>query len=85
MAVCVIIDTSGAIVSQANTAISACPGFVLLDKTEYVNTALAEQIFAVPTSDDLGAAFGWGFTTPMILGLVAWSVALIINIWKEKS
>lgn len=85
MSICVVVDQSGAIISQANTPMESCSGFLLLTKSEYAVTAIAGEVFRVPQSDELSAAFGWGFITPMTIGLIAWSVALIVNFFKEKS
>jgi hypothetical protein len=46
-------------------------------------TELVHQIFAVPDSTLLAAAWSAGFTIPATVGLVAWMVAKLVSMFDN--
>ena len=83
MAICTTVDASGVVHAAGNIAINDCTGFVLLDKADWAQNGLVQQLFALPTGDDFATLWTAGFVTPMTIGLVAWAVAMIISIWRK--
>lgn len=85
MAICTTIDASGVVHAAGNIAINDCTGFVLLDKADYLQNGLVQQLFTIPTGDDFATLWHAGFTTPMAIGLVAWACAVLVGMWKERN
>lgn len=83
MAICATIDASNVVHAAGNIAINDCTGFVLLDKADYAQNGLVQQLFALPTADSFSQLWNAGFVTPMTIGLVAWAVAMIISTWRK--
>lgn len=84
MAICATVDELGVVHAAGNTAINDCLGFVLLDKADWAQNGLVQQLFALPSGDDFATLWNAGFVLPMTLGLVAWAVAKIIGVWDTR-
>ena len=82
MAICATVDANGVVQAAGNIAINDCLGFVLLDKADYAQNGLVQQLFALPTGDDFAMLWQAGFLVPVCIGLVAWGVSKIVNFWR---
>jgi hypothetical protein len=85
MALCVLVDQSGNIVADPLLPPpEQCQAYLLVGSNEYQQIVAANNIFAVPTVQELQAAWMAGFVVPMIAGLTAWAVGSVVNMFKEK-
>lgn len=85
MALCVVVDQSGNIVvDPLLPPAEQCQGYLLVSDGEYQQIVAANNIFAVPTIQELQTAWMAGFVVPMIAGLTAWAVGSVVNMFKEK-
>jgi hypothetical protein len=82
MAICAQIDASGFVKELATVALNDCTGFVLLDKADFVSNGLVQTLITIPAGEDFATAWSAGFIPPMTIGLIAWSVAKIVNMWR---
>lgn len=85
MAICTTVDASGVVHAAGNISINDCTGFVLLDKADYVQNGLVQQLFALPAGEDFSTLWAAGFVMPMTIGLVAWACAVLVSMWKERN
>ena len=77
MAVCVEIVRR--IVQISTFPVDSCPGFILLDATEYTGGLVLADLFAIPPSAELSSAWAAGFSLPLIIYLSAWALGVVVN------
>jgi len=46
-------------------------------------TALLSDVFLAPTAEEFGLAWSFGFVTPIVCGIVASAIRLLIDLVKE--
>jgi len=83
MAVCVEFDLAGVPVLSA-FPVGSCPGFILLDATEYTGGIVLSDLFAIPLSVELSSAWVAGFTLPLVVYLSAWALGVVVNFINTK-
>jgi len=83
MAICATIDGAGVVHAAGSIPLGECTGFVLLDQADWIANGVVQGLLTIPAGDDFAALWYAGFSTPITLGLVAWSCAAIIGIWKR--
>lgn len=79
MAQCVVFQ--GASLVATVDAPEACPGYLLLQTTEYTNAMSLAQGLQVPAQDQLSAAFALGFILPATCFVVA-RVIRSLFVWE---
>lgn len=84
MAICATVDVSGVVHAAGSIPLAQCTDFVLLDQADWIQNGMVQGLLTIPSGDDFGALWAAGFVTPMAVGLVAWSVAVIIGIFSPK-
>lgn len=83
MAICVEFNIDGVLAVVAGSLpIAQCPAFVLIEAADYQQIVMANNLFALPASQDFAAAWGVGFVLPVTLYLVTWAVASVVNFFK---
>lgn len=83
MAICAVVDVSGVVSAAGSTPLAECTGFILLDQADWILHGAVQGLLTIPAGEDFAALWYAGFATPITLGLVAWSCAAIIGIWKR--
>lgn len=82
MAVCVMVDASGFVKQLAGVALGDCTGYVLLDKADWVSNGLVQSLITIPSGEDFAAVWATAFIVPVSIGLIAWTVAKIVNVFR---
>ena len=78
MAICVVVDSVGNLVSSASTPLAQCTSYILQDASEM----LTYSIFNLPSGSDFAKAWSAGFILPMVISQVAFAVAKLVNFWR---
>lgn len=76
MSACVVVGASGTL-EFASDPVTTCPGYVLLDASEYTLQTTLANLVAVPDVSDFAALWAFGFTLPLSLAVVAYCVGSI--------
>jgi len=76
-ALCVSIDPNGFVVSSA-TPVDQCTSYVLLESSEWGGSS----IWAIPPAGDVAAIWGFAFSVPVIVFLMAWSLGVILKMFR---
>ena len=74
---CVVTDPQGFIVSTS-TPVSDCSSYILLDSADFGGTS----IWAIPTAGDVAAVWGIAFSLPVTIFLIAWSLGVVLKMFK---
>jgi hypothetical protein len=82
MSLCVEFVSGVLQVVGGNPPPASCSAYLLVDATEYQQIVAANNIFAVPTVQELQAAWTAGFLVPMVAGMAAWAVGSVVNMFK---
>lgn len=82
MAICAVVDGAGFVKAMSGVALNDCTGFVLLDKADWLTNGLVQSLITIPAGDDFAVVWAAGFMVPMSVGLVAWAVSRIVNMWR---
>lgn len=83
MALCVEFNIDGVLAVVAGSLpIAQCPAFVLIEAQDYQQIVMANNLFALPTTQDFATAWSVGFVLPVTLYLVTWAVASVVNFFK---
>ena len=77
MSVCAQIDANNYLVLNA-TPVDQCTGYVVMSASDWATTSFTN----IPASGDLAAAWGAGFILPLVIYLIAHSVASVVNVFK---
>lgn len=85
MPLCTAVDSqTGVVIAQAFKSVADCTGYVLLDKADYANYTLLQQIWEIPSQQDLSVLWAAGFSLPITLGLISWGVHIVANFFIRK-
>lgn len=76
-ALCVNIDSNGFVVSTT-TPVNQCTSYVLLDSSDWGSST----VWAIPPVGDVAAIWGLAFSVPLIVFLMAWSLGVILKMFK---
>lgn len=82
MAQCVYLNPDGTVTATAESP-DQCQGFVLLSRPEYASTQTLQAFLAIPTQDQVTAAFNAGVSWPVSMYLVAWAVGTLANFFNK--
>lgn len=82
MAICVTFNSKGEALFPG-TAPTACPGYVLIDSTEYQAQSLIDAVLGIPDSSYLAAAWSAGFLLPMTVALAAYCVRAVVSPFRS--
>jgi len=83
MALCV--ELVGNALEAVGQFSAACQGYALMTADEYATTPTLAAIFATPTSEEIQAAFKYGFSFPVFLWLIAWGFGTVINFVNDRA
>lgn len=76
-ALCVKVDANGFVVSTI-TPVDQCTSYVLLDSSEWGGSS----VWAIPPVGNVAAIWGFAFSVPVIVFLMAWSLGVILKMFK---
>lgn len=82
MAICATVDGSGIVHAAANIPLNECSSFVLLDKSDWIGNGLVQGLTTIPAGEDFAALWAAGFIVPMTIGLIAWAVFKVVQMWR---
>lgn len=75
MAICASIDSATNAVVAVGTPVGECTALIVLEPHEWV----AYSIWAMPSQEQMLAAWSAGFMFPMICFVIAWGVGRLIH------
>jgi len=78
------VDADGEWLRLSPLPVDSCPGFVVLDATEYTGSIVLADLFAIPLTADLSSAWAAGFTLPLVVYLSAWALGCVVNFVNVK-
>lgn len=84
MALCVVVENSGAIKQSTTQTIDTCTTYVLYAAQDYADLPTLTDIFTMPLAEDLSQMWMLGFSMPIIAYLTAWGYGVVINWFNEK-
>ncbi len=76
-ALCVQVDVNHFVVSTT-TPIDQCTSYVLLESSEWGGSS----VWAIPSAGDVAAIWGFAFSLPVIVFLMAWSLGVVLKMFK---
>lgn len=80
---CVQVDSAGNIVSAGAVPATQCPGFLVLDPTEFQGVTFWQQFFTIPASDELTKAFLAGFSAPFGAFVVSFLLGCLVKVFDN--
>lgn len=83
MSQCVYLNADGSITGTTESA-DVCQGYVLLTRTEYAASQATASFLAMPTQEQVTAAFNVGIAWPVFFYLVAWGTGTLANFFNRK-
>lgn len=83
MALCVTVDGAGVMTVQTGVPAASCTGYLLVEPSEYQQIITANNLYALPASQDFAAAWSAGFVLPLTVYMAAWGVATLVNFFKH--
>lgn len=76
-ALCVTVDVLGHVI-KTNDPIDQCTSYVLLESSEWGGSS----VWAIPPVEDVALIWGFAFSVPVIVFLMAWSLGVILKMFK---
>lgn len=83
MSQCVYLNADGSITGTTESA-DVCQGYVLSTRTEYAASQATASFLAMPTQEQVTAAFNVGIAWPVFFYLVAWGTGTLANFFNRK-
>ena len=83
MAQCVYLNADGTVTATAESP-DQCQGYVLLSRPEYASTQTLQSFLAMPTQEQVTAAFNAGVAWPVYFYIVAWMTGAVANFFNRK-
>ena len=83
MSLCVYLNADGTVTTTTESA-DVCQGYVLSTRTEYAASQAYATFLAIPSQQQVTAAFNVGIAWPVGFYLVAYLTGLLANFFNEK-
>lgn len=84
MAVCVLQDDMTGHFYPATDPMDTCPGWALLEASEYTDFPTLIDVFTIPAASDLGEMWAVGFSLPLIIYLTAWGYGVAVKFINQR-
>jgi len=83
MSMCVYLNADGTVTSSTEST-DVCQGYVLMTRTEYAASQAVSTFLAMPSQQQVTAAFNVGLVWPVFFYLVSYCTGLLANFFNRK-